>query len=308
MQNLSLVCQALRNRSVVDFITKSLHTSYRHHFKDRAAEAISLVDESLNRLVLSQKEGVNIRAVAEAGRYCNEKIMQIHTENRWFGDMYFTYRSEQKVKHDYSTIKRYLSQGSVLDFGSGDGYFTHYLTNQGYLVWGTDVRDYRAPRTTDFHFSVMRSPDTLGKIPSQFNTVIVKSVMHHIEDRYLDEDLRLLRERTILRLIMKEDICLLDAESFPQGSHQDGDIVSQYIELGVNDQRQYLTLMDFFGNFVAQGLFFLNLPFNFKSAHQWESVLRNNGFILEKTIPELFDLNMVHPGPHMWMIYSIKPK
>ncbi len=306
MQNLSLVCQALRNRSVVDFIMKVLHTSYSHHFADHTAEAILLVDESLNHLVLSQKEGVNMRSVAKAGRYCNEKIMQIHTENRWFGDEYYAYRSEHKVTHDYTTIQKDLIEGSILDFGSGDGYFTHHLTNQGHTVWGTDVRDYRAPRTADFHFSLMRSPDKLGKIPSQFNTVIVKSVMHHIEEKYLDEDLRLLRERTTQRLIIKEDICLLNSGSVPQGCHQDDSLLSQYVKLGTDDQMQYLTLMDFFGNFVVQGLFFLNLPFNFKSVAQWESVLQNNGFILEKTIPELFDLNMVHPGPHMWMVCHVE--
>ena len=307
MQNLSLVCQALRNGSVVDFITKVLHASYRHHFQDRAADAISLVDESFDRLVASQKKGIDIRAVTEVGIYCNKNIMKINTENSWFGDTYSTYRREYKVIHDYSTIERDLVKGPILDFGSGDGYFTNYLTSQGYDVWGTDIADYRASSAADLRFSIMQSPEQLGNIPLNFNNVVVKSVLHHVDNIQLNVVLRLLREKAVSRLIVKEDVCMPDTKDITRKQHENDVLVSTYLRLGTESQMQYLGLMDYIGNYVVQGLFFINLPCNFKSISQWESALEKNGFLLEKTIPELFSINMVHPGPHIWMICTVRP-
>ena len=305
MQTLSLVCQALRNKRVVDFISTVLIRSYQYRFADHYNDVIDLIERSLHLLVESQENKLSISGLQKAGRQCNQGIFKTHDRSEWFEKSYLDYRSNLKTRYEYSTIQKYLLPGTVLDFGSGDGYFAEFLTNIGFSVWGTDIRDYRSPHSVDFNFSLMRTPLDLDSVPAQFDNTIVKSVLHHVDSKYIDQDITLLRKKTLKRLIIKEEMLSVGENNIHTIDSPNESFMSTYRKLSREDQLHYLALMDFFGNYVVQGLFFINLPFNFHALSQWETVLNKHGLSVIDTIPKMFDVEMFHPGPHVWLICDV---
>ncbi len=302
MQKLSLVCDALRNRDTVQFFTYVLESSYSTHFLD--AKGIRVLNAALELLIQSQKPSASISRLRNVGMYCHDRIYR-NKENTWLMKRYATYKSKLKVEHNYQAIKRWIHGKSVLDFGSGDGYFAHHLCQKGYNVWGTDVQDYRSLHVKDFPLISLPVFSRANAISDRFDTTVVNSVLHHIEKRSIDTTLCEIHKHTKKRIIIKEDIYLTEHEFTSLGIRRMSDLTRAYMNLSNSQRMQFLALMDFYGNYVVQGIFSMNLPLQFYSLDQWRPLLEKHKIIVRHTVPQLFDTHMVHTGPQMWLICDV---
>jgi SAM-dependent methyltransferase len=303
MQKLTLVCKALRNKQVVRLFTRVIHASYSLHFRSSTQGTLTLVDDVIAQLVFSQEKVMSISKLKEAGKI---GFLKYQNSKNDFKRSYLKYRRQNKVRYEYAQIQKYLVGKKILDFGSGDGAFAQYLAKQGFDVWGTDVKDYRGNNRNNYHFYItdlnIQSKQSLLK----FDTTIVKSVFHHIEKEKLEHTLQQIYIETNVRLLIKEDI-IVDKENralLPKGPN--GVLSELYLRLRTEEQFEFLALMDYFGNCVVQGLSFINLPFNFNKIGEWKKILAKHKFTIKKVLPVFFDLSMLHPGPHVWLVCEVE--
>lgn len=299
MQKLSLVCDALRNPKTLQFFTQVLEFSYSTHFTH--AKAIRMMNESIHQLRQSQQPAASVHRLRKAGMYCHHSIYRC-ADNEWFMKQYWKYKSKDKVRYCFESIRKWILGDYVLDFGSGDGYFAHYLSSKGFSVWGTDVRDYRDPRMRDYSFSIKRQFDSMGPFQKKFDTTIVNSVLHHINPNSLDHVLSTIHRYTNKRVLIKEDILVT---YIAQYTSEGSEMMQLFGMLNKLERMQYLGLMDFFGNFVVQGIFSMNLPLNFLSLEEWRDRLGKHNIKVRHAIPQLFSSTMVHTGPHAWLICDV---
>ncbi len=299
MQKLSLVCDALRNRRTVQFFTQVLESSYSTHFHH--AKGIRVLNEAIELLIQSQKPSASVSKLRKAGIYCHKRIYR-NKENAWLMNKYMIYKSKLKVRHNFESIKRWIYGRSVLDFGSGDGYFAHHLCHEGFRVRATDVHDHRSSKVQDFSFSVL-SPSNMNDLFSgRYDTTIMNCVLHHINPNIIDDILSNIHKCTRKRVLIKEDIYLTDNVIHMSNINERS---RYYMKLSSRERMQFLGLMDFYGNYVVQGIFSMNLPLQFFSLDLWRTVLGKHKIIVRHTIPQLFDNNMVHTGPQTWLICDV---
>ncbi len=303
MQKLSLVCKALQKKHLVRLFTLVLHSSYSSHFKSNTNEILFLVDDVIAQLVISQKRIRSISKLKEAGKYSFLKYQNAIID---FNRTYLKYRRQTKAQYEYIQIRKYLAGKRILDFGSGDGAFAQYLAKQGFDVWGTDVQDYRSSNTNDYHFFLTASKKRSKNSLRKFDTTIVKSVFHHIEKDKLERYLNQIYKETNDRLLIKEDIIVEKEMKELLHKKLNGVFSELYSRLTTEEQLEFLALMDYFGNCVVQGLWFINLPFNFNKISYWKRILSKHKFTIKKVVPVFFDLNMLHPGPHIWLVCDVE--
>jgi hypothetical protein len=67
-------------------------------------------------------------------------------------------------------------------------------------------------------------------------------------------------------------------------------------------QQQVLALIDFFANAIAQGLPEMNMPFEFKTITEWEQVLLQYGFKVNKSLVVGFEPGRMHKSCHVWLV------
>jgi SAM-dependent methyltransferase len=257
--------------------------------------------------VSSQEKAISVDKLIKAGNYCNMKLFQMSNKSSNIGKLYLKYKAETKSKHEYDLISRHLVGSKIMDFGSGDGTFSNHLVRRGFEVWGVDVRDYRRGNKEMFHFILMDAHNKSLSSTTRFDTTIVKSVLHHIENKKLGYVLDKISRVTKSRILIKEDIISNKRHNNVFETHSVNNVLFQrYSQLCKGDKRQFLALMDYYGNCVVQGLSFINLPFNFKTIEDWNKTLRRHGIVLKDTILVLFDLNMLHSGPHVWLVCDVE--
>jgi hypothetical protein len=136
--------------------------------------------------------------------------------------------------------------------------------------------DYRFEGAKHLPFKAMLSPADIPYPNDSFDTVIIKTVLHHIDESELP---RVLEElcRIGSRLIIEEDTFDLsvDTPGLLELSQQQTQL-KRFIALSPEDQLCALMLIDYFGNAIAQGLVDMNCPFQFKTMDQWAGVLKKH--------------------------------
>lgn len=305
--NLTHVAKALRSESVSDLFIKVLHTTYFRYFGSHKTEIKTFLSECIEGLRSTQTQSLHpTRLVYESMKW-NFREIKKRKKWAWLTSAYDDYRLK-KIQYEYSVIRTHIKGSEILDFGCGDGRFASMLSKKGYKVWGTDVSDVvvNSLRETFIFDQMNRKNPTIPFQKNTFDTVIVKSVLHHITKGKFSKTLLRLRKCTKKRLILKEDVFDIDRVTIGKHSKtltkQQMMYANQFVTLSQQEQIQYLSLMDFYGNVVVQGMGDMPLPFNFNSLKDWTKLLRQHGFYVRKIIYDLFNPKMLHTGPHVWII------
>ena len=278
------------------FFRDTLRDGYGEYFQTHSKEAMKLVDMALDLIIAGQQQEVSIFRLVSDTQKASKMFLNNADPDYWFRKEYLRYRTIYKCESEYQEIRSYISGNILLDLGCGDGSFANYLIKQGYDAWGSDIVRYPQSQLIPSKFRVLNSYCDIQQDGVNFDTIFIKSVLHHIEKAKIGNILSVLHYCP-RRLIIKEEI-------IPSEIISDDRLLLKYTKLSVHDQLQFLILMDYFGNVIAQGYDFMNLPFSFQSLGQWKRIFAQYNFKLQKVIPACFEHNTPHKNAYEWMIFD----
>lgn len=256
--------------TALNFTLSVLERSYKSHFPDYSGDVRSTLEDA-RKYLLAAANGCELYQAAEE---VHERFFTSEGEGSWFSEGYSAYKSQRKPAQDFYNFADAISGSTVLDFGSGRGHLAALIARAGFDCYTTDVMDYRGAEAAHLPFRQMASPADVPYADDAFDSAIVKTVLHHVDEPDLIPLLINLR-RVARRLIIEEDTYAVPAA--PQGVAAEQVELTEFNKLDERDQFQALVLIDFFGNAVAQGLVDMNFGWQFKRVSEWQSIFNSLG-------------------------------
>ncbi len=264
--------RGFKDDKAVGFLRRILKRNYARFFIDHQEEAEQLVDSIFDLL----QEAANAEdGVLEVFNDSTEKIINEffhnHDPNHWYTQGYQHYKSVVKPKTFLNILEPYLVGPRILDFGTGKGHLAKLLISKGYEVGLTDVIDQLPSDMNNLDFRLMPDEATIPFENDQFDTVIVKTVLHHIEKKNINHIFSELK-RVAKRLVIVEDLPFTDEYISKSMINEDikDELIKEFLYGLTHEQRLIICkIMDYFGNVLAQGLYYINFPFNFHTTKGW---------------------------------------
>jgi SAM-dependent methyltransferase len=306
-QALRTVADALQNPVVVEFVSATTKAGYREFFESANQQVCAMVDSSFEQLAGSQQKGIDTRRLVEVTSELLERTFRKADRSFWFNQVYHRYKTQTKPEMDFQQLQQLLAGKRVLDYGCGSGYLAARLAKGGYSVFTADVLDYRYEEARRLPFVPMSSPVDIPYADDSVDVALVQAVLHHINRDDLPLVLRRLGEVAKYALI-KEDTYGVPANMEGLSEKVKAQpLLAAFVAMPLATQRQVLVLIDFFSNAVAQGLPEMNMPFEFKTVTEWQQVLPDNGFTVNKAILAGFEPGRMHMSCHLWLLCERLP-
>ncbi len=301
-QALRTVAATLRHPGVVEFVSTSVKAGYREFFAASSDEVCGMVDHAFNRLVRSQQDGIDPGRLVEVTSALLQHTFKKSDPSFWFNRVYHQYKTQAKPETDFQRLQTLLPGKRVLDYGCGSGYLAARLARGGYTVFTTDVLDYRYPEARHLPFVQMAAPTDIAYPDESVDVALVLAVLHHINP----DDL----PRVIQRLGKVATYALIKEDTYGLPEHGEGladslrtqSLLRAFTGMTTEAQVQVLVLIDFFANAIAQGIPEMNMPFEFKTVTEWEHVLLQNGFKVNRTVVAGFEPGLMHKSCHVWLV------
>lgn len=118
-----------------------------------------------------------------AGPFYESEEYVEHTDTNK-GLIYSVYHRARKwmLRFKLATIKKHTSGKSILDIGSGSGYFINFMKQNGYTVSGVEISDKAVALCKEkFDISVNSPSDFLArKLPNEFDAISMWHVFEHV--------------------------------------------------------------------------------------------------------------------------------
>ncbi|WP_102417149.1 bifunctional 2-polyprenyl-6-hydroxyphenol methylase/3-demethylubiquinol 3-O-methyltransferase UbiG [Mycobacterium sp. 4858] len=256
--------------TALNFTLSVLEHSYKSHFPDYSDDVRATL-EDVSKYLLAADNG---RELYQAAEEVHTRFFTSEGDGSWFSEGYSAYKSQRKPVQDFKNFADAISGSMVLDFGSGRGHLAALVARAGYDCYTTDVMDYRGADAAHLPFRQMASPVDVPYADDMFDSAIIKTVLHHVDEPDLIPLLKNLR-RVARRLIIEEDTYAVPAA--PSGVAAGQIELTEFTKLDESDQFHALVLIDFFGNAVAQGLVDMNFGCQFKRIDEWHSIFKGLG-------------------------------
>jgi SAM-dependent methyltransferase len=306
-QALRTVADALRNPTVVEFVIATTKAGYREFFDAANGQVYAMVDSAFEKLSRSQQDGVNTGQLVDVTSELLEHTFRKADPSFWFNRVYHCYKTQTKPETDFQQLQKLLPGERVLDYGCGSGYLAARLAKGGYKVFTADVLDYRYEEARPLPFVQMASPTDIPYADDSVDVALVQAVLHHINP----DDLPLVLQR--LGKIAK--YALIKEDTYGLRDHMEGltktlkaqPLLRTFVAMPLVVQHQVLVVIDFFSNAIAQGLPEMNMPFEFKTVTEWQQVLPDNGFQVNKTVLAGFEPGRMHMSCHVWLLCERVP-
>ncbi|MCX6730595.1 MAG: hypothetical protein NTZ55_02000 [Candidatus Roizmanbacteria bacterium] len=297
-----LIYKCLQNEKVTAFVKRQYIASYSRYFSGHENECRDMLESAFDVLQKSQENGLNKTKWNKAVYTISKDIFQIRNDSFWFNKMHYAYKTLIRPKKDYEAVSALLKGNIVHDFGCDGGFFSLELLRDGFNVVLSDVVDHRISEVKNLPFYYMKSPVDVGYLKDKIDTTIVKTVLHHIDKRYLATVLKKLK-KTGSRIIVEEDI--YGVPSFIRDASDK--LISQknfkeFASLSLEEQYQYCVLTDYFSNAVIYGRPDITFPFNFMSVDDWKSVFEAAGFTVQKCIINGFNNWKLTQNCQAWFV------
>lgn len=278
--------QGFKDDRAVDFLRRILKRNYARYFTDHKEEAEQLVDDIFD--ILQEAVNVEDNALVVFNDSTDKIINHLfhnHDSDHWYTQGYKYYKSVVKPKTFLNILEPYLVGPRILDFGTGKGHLAKLLISKDYEVGLTDVIDQLPNDCDNLDFRLMQDALNIPFENDQFDTVIVKTVLHHIEKENMNSIFSELK-RVAKRLVIVEDLPFADdyiAKEINDGRIKDELIKEFLYELSQEQRLIICKIMDYFGNVLAQGLYYLNFPFNFHTKKGWGKLGKEAGLSIIDT-------------------------
>ncbi|MGH9546753.1 MAG: class I SAM-dependent methyltransferase [Terriglobales bacterium] len=299
---LRTVAGALRSPTVVDFVKSSVKAGYQEFFSAYRVEVCAMVDHTFDRLWRSQSDGADPDRLVETTSALLQDTFRKSDPSFWFNRIYHQYKTQIKPESDFERLQDLLPGKRVLDYGCGSGYLAARLAKGGYQVLTTDVLDYRYPEARHLPFVRMASATDISYPDDSVDVALVLAVLHHIDPKDLPGVLQRLGEISKFALIKEDTYGLPDQIEGLRESLGTQPLLRTFAGMTLDLQRQVLVLIDFFANAIAQGIPEMNMPFEFKTVTEWERVLLESGFRVNKSLVVGFEPGRMHKSCHVWLV------
>ena len=145
----------------------------------------------------------NIPTQATIGPYYQSEDYISHSDTKegLINSLYHTVR-EWMLKSKFSLLNRYSKEKTLLDVGTGTGYFLNFMKNKGYKVLGVEVdEDARNFGKEKFGLEILAPKKMLENgIHEKFDAITMWHVLEHLHepDAYFSSYKKLLNEDGIL--------------------------------------------------------------------------------------------------------------
>ena len=302
-QSMIILCNSLQNREVVEIVKRSIKNGYLEFFIGHSDEISNMLDIAFDKLVQSQSDGFDVNKLHQTSRFLVETVFKKSDETFWYNQIYRSYKHHIQPEGDFQKIKPYLLGNTILDFGCGGGYLALQMERNGFTVFTTDVMDYRFSEARHIPFMKMGTPTEILLFENKVETVVVQTVLHHIDGENIPVILNSL-SKIANRLLLKEDI--FDLSQIPE-SHEmilNQPLLYSFSNLSLESQFQVLALCDYFANAIALGIPEMNLPFQFRSISGWTELLEKNGWQLTEAKLIGFEQHRMHATCQAWMVFD----
>ena len=296
------VAEALRSPNVVEFVRATVKAGYLEFFAEYSDEVCGMVDRAFDRLSGSQSHSVDPEQLVKVTTALLEDTFRKSDPSFWFNRVYHQYKTQTKPEVDFEQLQKLLPGERVLDYGCGSGYLAARLAKGGYKVFTTDVLDYRYAEARHLPFVQMTSATDISYPDDSVDVALVLAVLHHINPNDLPRVIQRLRKIARHALIKEDTYGLPERIEGLAESLKTQPLLRGFVGMTLNVQQQVLALIDFFANAIAQGLPEMNMPFEFKTVTQWEKVLLQNGFRMNKSLVVGFEPGRMHKSCHVWMV------
>jgi SAM-dependent methyltransferase len=296
------VAEALRHPVVVEFVRATVKAGYLEFFGDYSDEVCSMVDRAFDRLSGSQSDSVDPDQLVRVTSALLEDTFRKSDPSFWFNQIYHQYKTQTKPEIDFEQLRKLLPGKRVLDYGCGSGYLAARLAKGGYKVFTTDVLDYRYAEARHLPFVRMTSATEISYPDDSVDVALVLAVLHHIDADDLPRVIQRLRKIARYALIKEDTYGLPEKTEGLAESLTTQPLLRTFVGMTLDVQQQVLALIDFFANAIAQGLPEMNMPFEFKTVAQWEQVLLQNGFRVNKSLVVGFEPGRMHKSCHVWLV------
>lgn len=297
-----LIHSCLQNEKLVDFVKKQYITSYKRYFAGHEIEVEEMIEKSFDVLIASQKKGAHKENLNKAVYEISRNIFKIKNDSFWFNKMHYAYKTLIRPKKDFESISTLIKGNLIHDFGCDGGFFSLELLRNQYGVVMSDVIDHRIPEVLHLPFHLMKSPNDVGFINDSVTTTIVKTVLHHIDSKYILSVLKKLR-KSQSRLIIEED-----TYGFSDNlRYMSDNLLSQkefrfFSSLTREEQYHYCVLVDYFSNAVIYGRPDITFPFKFKTVDEWRQLLTQAGFTVNQCIINGFNDWKLTQNSQVWFV------
>jgi len=299
---LRTVAGALRSPNVVEFVRASVKAGYLEFFGAYSDEVCGMADHAFDRLSRSQNDGVDPDQLVKVTSALLEDTFRKSDPSFWFNRIYHQYKTQTKPEIDFEQLRKLLPGERVLDYGCGSGYLAARLAKGGYKVFTTDVLDYRYAEARHLPFMQMASATDISYPDDSVDVALVLAVLHHINPDDLPRVIQRLRKIARYALIKEDTYGLPDQVEGLAESLTTQPLLRTFVGMTIEVQQRVLALIDFFANAIAQGLPEMNMPFEFKTITEWEQVLLQNGFRVNKSLVVGFELGRMHKSCHVWLM------
>lgn len=296
------VAEALRRPGVVEFVTASVKAGYMEFFGAHNDEVCGMVDQAFDRLSQGQSNGANPGELVKVTSALLHDTFKKSEPSFWFNRIYHQYKTQTKPEADFQRMQKLLPGQSVLDYGCGSGYLSARLAKGGYKVFTTDVLDYRYAEARHLPFVQMSSATDIAYPDDSVDVAVVLAVLHHINPDDLPRVIQRLTKIARFALIKEDSYGLPEKIAGLTESLATQPLLRSFVAMPLEVQQQVLALIDFFANAIAQGLPEMNMPFEFKTVTEWEQVLLQNGFRVNKSLVAGFEPGLMHKSCHVWLV------
>src|SRR5882724_3698346 len=297
-----IVAEALRSPDVVEFVRATVKAGYLEFFGEYSDEVCGMVDRAFDRLSRSQSDSVDPDQLAKVTSALLEDTFKKSDPSFWFNRVYRRYKTQTKPEADFQRLQKLLPGQSVLDYGCGSGYLSARLAKGGYKVLTTDVLDYRYAEARHLPFVQMASATDIAYPDDSVDVAVVLAVLHNINPDDLPRVIQGLRKIARYALIKEDTYGLPEQLEGLTKSLAAQLLLRSFVAMPLGVQQQVLALIDFFANAIAQGLPEMNMPFEFKTVTEWEQVLLQNGFRMNKSLLAGFEPGLMHKSCHVWLV------
>ena len=297
-----LIYSCLQNEKLVSFVKKQYITSYKRYFIGHEDDVEDMIEKAFHVLISSQKKGSKKDDLSRAVYDISKNIFQIKNDSFWFNKLHYAYKTLIRPKKDFESISSHIKGKTIHDFGCDGGFFSLELLRNHYGVVMSDVIDHRISEVAHLPFYLMKKPNDVGFVDKSISTIVVKTVLHHIDKKYIVNVLKKLR-MSQSRLIIEEDTYgFSDSIQYMSDSLLSQKAFKVFASFSKEEQYLYCVLTDYFSNAVIYGRPDITFPFKFKTIDEWKELFKAAGFTLNKCIINGFNDWKLTQNCQVWFV------
>jgi ubiquinone/menaquinone biosynthesis C-methylase UbiE len=186
----------------------------------------------------------------------------------------------------HSQVESYLLQGTVLDYGCGDGQVAECIAkNKNQIVTVTDVYQHNHVQTAGLNFKMFRQGETAPFQDEAFDNTLALTIFHHSSDpvNSVKDVCRVTKKGG--RVLVIESVYGVDGKQLPPMMQKK---IGTYLALSAEQQRKVNIFFDHFYNRVLHyspnAETKVNVPFNFNNPQGWKKLFATCGLKQETVV------------------------